>query len=100
MGRELEGRTAPAQLDVGVMTLRFGDQRHPRDEPKRVAEVRKRELAAQGPGAVALPVRDLCGELGGLGLGKGRCAWRTDHAVSRGELAHPASVATSAPHDK
>jgi len=55
------------------MALRLGQQRDPRDEAERAAEVVKPELPGQGAVAVALPVRDLAGEPGDLRL---RERWR------------------------
>jgi hypothetical protein len=52
---------------VRVVTFRLGQQRDPRDETERAAEVVKPELAGQATG-VALPARDLAGEPGDLRL--------------------------------
>src|SRR5919109_423096 len=70
------------------MTLRLGDERRLRDEPERVAEVRKRELAAKGKVSLALPVGDVGRERRGFFLRKGRRARRADLAVRSGELSH------------
>ena len=50
-----------------VVTFRLGQQRDPRDEAERAAEVLKPELAGQATG-VALPARDLASEPGDLRL--------------------------------
>src|SRR5919197_819458 len=70
VGRELKRRPPPAQLDVGVVALRLGDERRLRDEPERVAEVRERELAAKGTVSVPLPARDVGRERRGFFLRK------------------------------
>jgi hypothetical protein len=44
-----------------VVTFRLGQQRDPRDEAERAAEVLKPELAGQATGVV-LPARDLAGK--------------------------------------
>ena len=50
-----------------VVTFRLSQQRDPRDEAERAAEVLKPELAGQAAG-VALPARDLASEPGDLRL--------------------------------
>lgn len=62
-----EGRPSPLELHARVVAFRLGQQRDPRDEAERTAEVLKRELPAQAAG-VALPARDLAGELGDFRL--------------------------------
>jgi hypothetical protein len=51
-----------------VVAFRLGQQRDPRDEAERAAEVLKPELSGQAAG-VALPARDLASEPGD------RCLW-------------------------
>jgi hypothetical protein len=55
-----------------VVAFRLGQQRDPRDEAERAAEVLKPELPGQAAG-VALPARDLASEPGDLRLGE---RWR------------------------
>src|SRR5918994_6310335 len=84
VGGERERGAAPTELDLGVVTLRLGDQRGPRNEPERVPEVRERELAAQCTVSVALPVGHLGRERRRLVLGDRRRARRADLAMSLG----------------
>jgi hypothetical protein len=51
-----------------VVTFRRGQQRDPRDETERAAEVVEWELAGQPAGAIALPARRLASESGDLRL--------------------------------
>src|SRR5918994_2789644 len=94
VGGELERSTAPTQLDLGVMALRLGDQRRPRDEAERVAEVRKRELAAKGAVSVALPLRNLGRQRCRLLLRKRGRARRADLTVRVRELTHSQKLRT------
>jgi SAM-dependent methyltransferase len=100
VGRELERRPAPAELDVRMVALRLGDQRHPRDESERVAEIGKGELASQHAVAVSLPLGNLRRQLGSVGLGEGRRARCADLTVGGGKLSHGSSVALAAGGDK
>ena len=52
-----------------MVAFRLGQQRDPRDESERAAEVLKPELSGQAAG-VALPARDLASEPGDL------CLWK------------------------
>jgi hypothetical protein len=68
VGPGREGGPSPLELHARVVALRLGEQRNPRDEAERAAEVVKPELTSQAAVAVALPVRDLAGEPGDLRL--------------------------------
>jgi hypothetical protein len=61
-----EGGASPLEFHPWVVTFRLGQQRNPHDESERAAEVVERELAGQGARGVALPLRDLAVEPGGL----------------------------------
>ena len=81
MGREVELCPSPPELDVRVVALRLGHERHPRHEPEGVAEVGELELPAQALVALALPLRSAGAELGRLLLGKRRGALLAGLAV-------------------
>lgn len=68
-----EGGPSPLELHARVVALRLGQQRNPRNEAERAAEVVKPELPGQAAGALPLPARDLAGEPGDLRL---RERWR------------------------
>ena len=92
MGREVELRPSPPELDVRVVALRLGHERHPRHEPEGVAEVGELELPAQTLVAFALPRGSLARQVGGLLLGQRRSARLAGLAVLGSELAHAEGV--------
>ena len=63
-----EGGPSPLELDARVVTFGLGEQRDPRDEAERLAEIVKSELAGDAAAAVSNPGWDLAGEPGELGL--------------------------------
>ena len=88
MGREVELGPSPTELDVGVVALRLGHQRHPRHESERVPEVGELELPPQALVALALPLRSPGPELCRLLLGQRRRALLAGLAVFGCEFAH------------
>src|SRR6266498_155290 len=87
VGGERHRDPAPAELEVRVVTLAFGEQSDPRGEPEGVAEVAELEGPAQPPVALAGPGRvELPLQLGGAVVVQRRGAGRAGGAPARGQL--------------
>jgi hypothetical protein len=78
-----------------VVAFRLGQQRDPRYESERAAEVVECELPAQAGTAVALPPRDLASEPGDLRLWEGRRPRRVLLAVLVDKLGNGRTVANA-----
>src|SRR2546425_4462890 len=88
VGGELELRATPAELDVGVMELRFGHECRARDEPERVPEVGEGELPTKLLVAFTVPFRDIGRQLRRLLFAERRRALLARLAVLSCEFAH------------
>src|SRR4029453_14966930 len=88
MGRELDRGTSPSQLDVRMVTLGLGKERHPSHEAERVAEVLERELALQQAVRVSLPAGDVRGKGRGLFFGERGRSLLARLAMLSGKLTH------------